>query len=470
MSPDLVPLDGIQQALDDLKASLAAEYARSLGISLGAGLDVLATQERLGYTPQFDTASIADDAYDAMSHHEIYAKAQTLNPEGITGISGNWRNLGYAAADDTATFAEQIGTIVGTLWQGPAAEAAGHGVVRYANAALELAVASNAFADKVGQSHDGVSSTKVTIPPPDSDSFVNSAVDVLSTVTFGAIKSREYEREEAEERARTVMKTVYAPAIRQAAEQIPVLPRALNPLNGSDGVTSPSGFGVPGPHGAPMAAEPFRAPGGGSPSDPTAEPRTSPPSPTTNDGAAGSPPPASPEDTATRSAGWTPSESASPSTSAAGAGNPSTAGGTSAANSGAGSMLGAAPSRNSSGGTGAGSGSGFGGTGSGRLGGSGGGGAFGSGFPAGGGSPGGGAFGSPVGAGASGIGAGSGGAPAGRPGSPGMGGMGMAPAAGRGGPGGDDDVHATPGYLIDAVNGDELIGTLPLVAPPVLGA
>lgn len=49
-----------------------------------------------------------------------------------------------------------------------------------------------------------------------------------------------------------------------------------------------------------------------------------------------------------------------------------------------------------------------------------------------------------------------------------MGGMGgMAPAAGRGG--GGDDVHKTPGYLIDAVNGDELIGTLPLVAPPVLG-
>ena len=57
----------------------------------------------------------------------------------------------------------------------------------------------------------------------------------------------------------------------------------------------------------------------------------------------------------------------------------------------------------------------------------------------------------------------------GRSGSPGMAGMGMAPAAGRGGPGGDDDVHATPGYLIDAVNGDKLIGTLPLVAPPVLG-
>ena len=51
-----------------------------------------------------------------------------------------------------------------------------------------------------------------------------------------------------------------------------------------------------------------------------------------------------------------------------------------------------------------------------------------------------------------------------------MGGMGgMAPVGGRGSAGGDDDVHATPGYLIDAVNGDDLIGSLPLVAPPVLG-
>lgn len=46
----------------------------------------------------------------------------------------------------------------------------------------------------------------------------------------------------------------------------------------------------------------------------------------------------------------------------------------------------------------------------------------------------------------------------------GMGGM----AGGRG-PGDDDKMHETPGYLITLDNGNELIGDLPMVTPPVLG-
>lgn len=46
----------------------------------------------------------------------------------------------------------------------------------------------------------------------------------------------------------------------------------------------------------------------------------------------------------------------------------------------------------------------------------------------------------------------------------GMGGM----AGGRG-QGDDDKMHETPGYLITLDNGNELIGDLPLVTPPVLG-
>ena len=49
---------------------------------------------------------------------------------------------------------------------------------------------------------------------------------------------------------------------------------------------------------------------------------------------------------------------------------------------------------------------------------------------------------------------------------PGMGAMG---AGGARGAGDNDSEHAIPGYLVDAGNGSELIGDLPLVAPPVLG-
>ena len=45
----------------------------------------------------------------------------------------------------------------------------------------------------------------------------------------------------------------------------------------------------------------------------------------------------------------------------------------------------------------------------------------------------------------------------------------MPPAAGHG-QGDSDAEHDTPAYLVNADNGNDLVGTLPLVAPPVLGA
>lgn len=56
-------------------------------------------------------------------------------------------------------------------------------------------------------------------------------------------------------------------------------------------------------------------------------------------------------------------------------------------------------------------------------------------------------------------------AAAGRAGAPGGG---MAPGAGKG-KGDEDKEHKTPSYLISVDNGNELIGELPKVAPPVLG-
>ncbi|NKS14693.1 hypothetical protein GS580_28050, partial [Rhodococcus hoagii] len=47
---------------------------------------------------------------------------------------------------------------------------------------------------------------------------------------------------------------------------------------------------------------------------------------------------------------------------------------------------------------------------------------------------------------------------------------GMMPGAGARGRGDDDAEHKTPGYLVNVDNGSELIGNLPLAAPPVIGS
>jgi hypothetical protein len=420
--------------------------------------------ERIGYEAQYSSKSITDDPFDAMSHEEIWAKASSLKADTIDVTAHNWRNLGYNAATDAAEFASALSGTIGVDWQGIAADAAGQGVLRYSHSAVELVLASENLAAKVMQSHDAVVNTARLLGPPVPYGIGEKLLDanswVTRTLSFGLIKSNQHMHEEAEEAARMVMKTHYAPVIRQAAIEVPVLPPAVSPFSGAEAFSSPSGYSGGASQGA--SAGPYGAPT--SASGPYPQAQSSDAQGAEGLSAMAQNPTAAPENTSTQAAGWAP-ETASPGqtgTSPASAGGPNGAGGSAAGNPGAGSVVGGAgsPARSATGRSGSGFGGGGGGFGSGS--GSGGlGGRSGS-MP---GTPGYAGGGSGAGSGAGSPGAGG----IGRSGSPGMAGMGMAPAAGRGGPGGDDDVHATPGYLIDAVNGDELIGTLPLVAPPVLG-
>jgi hypothetical protein len=467
----------------DLALNGGSDRAREAGAEIRDN-----AMAQFGYTAVYDGRAVDDDPFEVMSHEDIWSKAQALQAEHIDATSGNWRILGNDAATDAAAFALKVTNQVGTNWQGVAAEAAGQGVDRYATSAGELMLAADGLSQKVQATSAGVNATRAALPPPVPYGTGEKIFDVGSWLTRtllpGDLKSFQHLHEEAEEAARTVMKTQYAPVIREAAVQVPVLPPALNPLSGSEGLT----FSYPGASRPDSGGSGWSGMSGGSAGPGSAGTSTATP------GGAGSP--ATQQAPSTEASSWAPAESAA---SPAGQTNSSSYGtgqgnggaqGTGAPSStssaAAGSPVGGALAPGGSGGRpgGNGAGSRFGSGGSGGSGGVRGGGGLGPGGLGAGGFGGGSSVGGPSGsglgaaggggaAGATAGGGGAAGATAGRPGTPGMGMGGMAPAAGRGGGGGggsgDDDVHQTPGYLIDAVNGDELIGSLPLVAPPVLG-
>ncbi|MBY6413408.1 hypothetical protein HQ346_17065 [Rhodococcus sp. BP-252] len=490
MSPEpefvLSDLPGVMEKLDvALPSVLQGGSPLPLGLALGLDGVVSDISRRAGYAVRYDgPGGAADDVFDAMSHAEIYGKVSEFTPDTLQNMANNWRTIGGNASKDAGQFASDIGNVIGQDWQGAAAEAAGAGVQRYAVSAVELMIASHTFSGTIAAAHDALSDTKSSVPAPQPISKTDRVLDVFASVgnlvVPGSMKNSQFERDEAEEQARTIMKTLYQPAIRDASDRIPVLPRALDPLNGGEAGGSGSGSGHYVPYGGSSGST---WSGGGTPS--SGGSLTGPQSdPDGRSGSTATTTPSTPQETTTQAAGWTPTSGDSafgaPTASAAGngAGGGSMPGGGST--SGGGSMLGA-PVGGQGGAAGPGAaGPGFprsngrlgGGSGAGGMGGPGG---FGAG-PRGGSSLGGSAIGgSTLGGAPSGGPSGTGGSAGGvagattaqgRPGAPGMGAM--APGAGRSGTDGDD-VHKTPGYLVDAINGDELIGTLPLVAPPVLG-
>lgn len=475
MSPEpefvLSDLPGVMEKLDvALPSVLQGGSPLPLGLALGLDGVVSDISRRAGYAVRYDgPGGAADDVFDAMSHAEIYGKVSEFTPDTLQNMANNWRTIGGNASKDAGQFASDIGNVIGQDWQGAAAEAAGAGVQRYAVSAVELMIASHTFSGTIAAAHDALSDTKSSMPAPQPISKTDRVLDVFASVgnlvVPGSMKNSQFERDEAEEQARTIMKTLYQPAIRDASDRIPVLPRALDPSNGGEASGSGSGHYVPygGSSGSTWSGGGTSSSGGSLPG-PQAEPGG-------QSGSTATTSPSTPQETATQAAGWTPTSGdsafgAAPTTSAAGSGTGggSTPGGGST--SGGGSMLGAPV-----GGRGGAAGPGDsrsngrlgGGSGAGGMGGTGG---FGT-APRGGSALGGSTLGGAPSGGPNGTGGVAGATTShGRPGAPGMGAM--APGAGRGGTDGDD-VHKTPGYLVDAINGDELIGTLPLVAPPVLG-
>ncbi|MGA9870124.1 MAG: hypothetical protein WBQ44_03100, partial [Rhodococcus sp. (in: high G+C Gram-positive bacteria)] len=240
MNPELMATEDVPGQLDRLGHVLRTAQANDTRfVQQFADAIERSIATKAGYAAQFDSITVGDDPFDVMSHEDIWERASKLDPETVDRTASNWRTLGFTAAEDAAQFGNELAKVIGTQWQGSAATAAGLGVQRYANSSLDLMLASEQLARKVMESHAGVTSVKQTLPPPVPYAGGEKLLDALTwgarAVGLGDIKSVQHMHEEAEEAARTVMKTQYAPVIRQAAVQVPLLPHALDPMSGSSG-------------------------------------------------------------------------------------------------------------------------------------------------------------------------------------------------------------------------------------------
>lgn len=418
----------------------------------------------LDYRGEFEpTEVVITEAFEVMPHEQIVAMVGSLGTGPIEGSSKNWNDLSAAATTGSDGFRSGIEAAMASGWSGPTADAVRGGVGNYVSSANSLSTSMSLISNKLLEAHSGFTQTQSRMPPV-VPSAASSMIDTLLPIPFAA-KDAVSAREEQQEEARRIMRSVYVPGVLQSDSQVPVLPAAHNPVADGGGSSGGWGFGNSVGGGSLGSASGSGGASGADSAAPTAATQAQPGSAEgAETGRAGTPS----EQAGVGGSGSLPPADNSGETRAASATGPGASGG------GASSGVGAGPG--GYGGTGPGSGGFAGSSGSGYGGSAGYAGAGGSGAGAGSGY-GGSVLGPPIGGGAGGNGAGSNGAggglgsaaAAGRAGAHGMPGMGAMGAAGARGAGDNDGEHATPGYLVDVSNGSELIGDLPLVAPPVLG-
>ena len=410
----------------------------------------------LDYRGEFEpTEVVITEAFEVMPHEQIVTMVESLGTATIVNSSKNWNDLSAAATTGSDGFRSGIEAAMTSGWSGPTADAVRGGVGNYVSSATALSTSMSLISNKLLEAHSGFTQTQSRMPPVVAPG--SSMIDALLPIPFAA-KDAVSAREEQQEEARRIMRSVYVPGVLQSDSQVPVLPAAHDPV--ADGGGSSEGWGLgtsAGGGGIGSTSGTTGADGGDSAARTAATQAQAGSAEATEAGRSGT---AASEQPGSSGSGSLPPADNSGETRAAAATGPGASGG------GTGSGVGAGPG-GGYGGTGPG-GSGFAGSnGSGYGGGAGYG--VGSGGSSGAGSGyGGSVLGPPIGGGAGGTGGpGSAAAAAGRAGAHGMPGMGA--MGGARGAGDNDGEHATPGYLVDVSNGSELIGDLPLVAPPVLG-
>lgn len=432
------------------------------------------------FSGRFDDPALGSpEAFEAMSHEDIKAAVDGMNGGSLRASAEGWTKIGESLQQALNDFRDFITTETDGKWEGVAKDSATAATGRYATESGKLAEAGTLIGTKITEAATGVDQVKATVPPVSKRSLLEVAFDA-GMPTAGLFKRLVHDQDEAHQEAIQIMRTVYTPVMQQADTNVPRLPEPPRVIAENQGA-SPSRGGAPG-IGTPGSPTPYTGgPNSGSPtplvqtpgspmpgatpgtgSTPDAfNPITPGPQPTSNDQfTAPADAMTNPAETWTAPAAATGLDGSRAGQSAYGIPGMGGGAGTYSGTSG----LGSTP--------GSGIGSGAGGGGGGGGGGVGGGGILTGGY----GSGGMGSGGSGIGGGAAGsspsatAGGASGTTAAGTAARGGAATGGMMPGAGARGRGDDDAEHKTPGYLVNVDNGSELIGNLPLAAPPVIGS
>ncbi|MDF3306320.1 hypothetical protein P3H15_14925 [Rhodococcus sp. T2V] len=371
---------------------------------------------------------------DQWDHARIASAVAGMDVEHVSGVARAWTELGTTAHDAIVEFSDAIKKTISESWQGSAASAAYVETERYSTSAPEAQDQLHGVAAALTPLAETVASLRSQVP----ETIGTGLWDKLTP--WDTDTEDEYYRREGE--AREKMATIYNPGLATSDGNVPSFTR---PESRVDVPSGPSAPGVDYSSGAPTSSDRFGGPSAGQPASGAAPDSDASASPGT---------PAA--DGTQEDANTAPSSATAPAATAPASVTGDQAQGRSAMPQGVDSSSGAG-----SRGSGAGGGAGAGGLGVGGLGSASG---VGAGSRAGSGARSGSM---PPGAAGAAAGGRSG---AGMRGTGPMGGgmMGGAPGAAKGG--GEDKEHKTPDYLITLDNGNELIGKLPLVSPPVIGA
>ncbi|MCD5421110.1 PPE family protein [Rhodococcus pyridinivorans] len=217
--------------------------------------DALAARIDAGVDPEYIAAF---ENFHGMEHADIHRLAQSINPVAMTTLATEWAELGKGFSLTVAWGTLMIRKLIGQHWEGPAADAAMGATVRFGESAQQLSDAARATSEKLRIAADVGERVRASVPPP---TVITSSVLYALDPVAGAAAARQEEAVRAQ--AVRVMEALYKPYYRDSGTAVPVLPSpyAATTSRATDAFV-PQGYGTPGVGGARTTGDPTGISGG----------------------------------------------------------------------------------------------------------------------------------------------------------------------------------------------------------------
>lgn len=217
----------------------------------------------VGFEGEFHPQAVLDeDLFERENVEELRRRVDAIDLTAVGDLIDAWRVVGDRSAESLRTFDDSVKRLAeGGLWTGASGAAVVTASNNYATHGNQLANAAQLTSNKLAELKTGLEPTKLLVPhAPEDRSLIDNARDWMAGRGW---RSNTEAQDTAKLEAVRVLKTVFAPVVRESDTNVPVLPQPLNPVQQpGDQPSQPGpgpggpGPGSPGPGSTPANADP----------------------------------------------------------------------------------------------------------------------------------------------------------------------------------------------------------------------
>ncbi|MEV6278384.1 PPE domain-containing protein [Nocardia sp. NPDC051832] len=194
------------------------------------------------------------DPFDTMSHEDLYNKLQGINTGLINSAADGWRRLSADARTAIDTYTKGVNKSVEEKWDGKSASKAVEASKQFTTTFTQLAATFQMVGQRLDLIEGYLGQAKQSVGKPDNLTLGDKVIDALPAQSI--LKGPTYRADEAENQARYVMKTFYAPQVQQVSEAVPVLPEPKSTTDEKKPNVNDPGNNGPSPSSGPQSNVP----------------------------------------------------------------------------------------------------------------------------------------------------------------------------------------------------------------------